>query len=242
MCTSRARFRSRPIALARSLVSDSVISLRHPKHSILGTALILRPTSPKFHSVSNVSGSVACLSVDPLKQSRRRVADEIMHFQPIVLGNLYWFCLDTSVIRANTRRRTFSTDGKIVCRECRLRVETASSCNLAQIYSRNAIRRAGVAVLPAGEPPPSFATEIGVLICLGLHRQRHLKCDEAKPVCQRCVNDQKPCQGYHHIRTMTFEVLHDTKERRSYHYFNDQVAPQLFGHHNRVGAQVLRFP
>lgn len=72
-----------------------------------------------------------------------------------------------------------------------------------------------------------------------LHRQRHLKCDEAKPNCRRCLRDGKVCQGYPSIRTLNFEILSNAKEMRSYHYFNEQVAAGLSGQYNWVSLMSL---
>ena len=40
-------------------------------------------------------------------------------------------------------------------------------------------------------------------------KKRHLKCDEARPECQRCVKDFGRCEGYRTPRTWMFEPTHE---------------------------------
>lgn len=47
-------------------------------------------------------------------------------------------------------------------------------------------------------------------------RARHVKCDESRPVCQRCIASQRPCEGYsddHHVMGNSSALVHIAPRR-----------------------------
>ncbi len=93
-------------------------------------------------------------------------------------------------------------------------------------------------------PNPKFSKLIKARI-------RRVKCDETKPVCQRCTKTGRVCDGYSlHLvlsgpkgneaihRTFTFPIG-SKEERRGFQYFITQTAADLSGFHNSSFWQSL---
>lgn len=84
-----------------------------------------------------------------------------------------------------------------------------------------------------------------------IHLVRHVKCDEEKPACIRCISTGRKCDGYAPVRknkkrsqplapssgqcggiprSPIIEHFNDQVERRSFHFFRNRTAPQLAGY------------
>ena len=81
-------------------------------------------------------------------------------------------------------------------------------------------------------------------------RARHIKCDEQKPSCQRCIRSKRECSGYADPALMTAKSKRQTfvlyipdlpypmisrpdlnwQERRAFDFFQTQTAPAFGGH------------
>ncbi|KIX93243.1 uncharacterized protein Z520_11098 [Fonsecaea multimorphosa CBS 102226] len=82
-------------------------------------------------------------------------------------------------------------------------------------------------------------------------KRRHLKCDEGKPSCQRCIRSKRECKGYvdlvksakpsrkgqafvvyvpEPLYTMTSLPDMDWREKRSFNFFRNRTAGELAGH------------
>ncbi|KAJ5200096.1 hypothetical protein N7472_005300 [Penicillium cf. griseofulvum] len=79
---------------------------------------------------------------------------------------------------------------------------------------------AGPAVTRSGRK-----TRSGCLTC------KHVKCDEQKPSCLRCIATQRICEGYPAAlsRNLFPDCLKD-EERRAFLYFRSRTSHRLFGH------------
>ncbi|KAJ6185621.1 hypothetical protein N7519_006922 [Penicillium mononematosum] len=73
---------------------------------------------------------------------------------------------------------------------------------------------------------PGRKTRSGCFTC----KSRHVKCDEQKPSCLRCVATQRICEGYPApvSRNLSPDCLSD-EERRAFSYFRSRTAHRIFG-------------
>lgn len=83
-----------------------------------------------------------------------------------------------------------------------------------------------------------------------IHRVRHVKCDELKPACSRCTKSGRQCDGYAldgrrpaqdpiqivhwqpnslALRRMSVDIAGNKEERRAFHFFRHNSAPDLPG-------------
>ncbi|CAG8886483.1 unnamed protein product [Penicillium egyptiacum] len=74
---------------------------------------------------------------------------------------------------------------------------------------------------------PGRKTRSGCFTC----KSRHVKCDEQKPSCLRCVATQRICEGYPApvSRNLSPDCLSD-EERRAFSYFRSRTAHRIFGY------------
>ncbi|KAF7524910.1 hypothetical protein PCG10_005493 [Penicillium crustosum] len=81
---------------------------------------------------------------------------------------------------------------------------------------------AGSAVVRSGRK-----TRSGCFTC----KSRHVKCDEQKPSCLRCIATQRICEGYPApvSRNLSPDCLSD-EERRAFLYFRSRTSHRIFGH------------
>lgn len=87
---------------------------------------------------------------------------------------------------------------------------------------------------------PPTATKSHLL--LTPHRIRHVKCDEAKPHCRRCLSTGRTCDGYSSPRRCHSTITHPSadshaltalpgtpSEQHSFNFFHSHTSPQLRG-------------
>ncbi|ETN42177.1 uncharacterized protein HMPREF1541_04118 [Cyphellophora europaea CBS 101466] len=56
---------------------------------------------------------------------------------------------------------------------------------------------------------------------------RRVKCDEARPKCDRCTKLGLACDGYTDLKTININLFLDRTDQRSFLYFREQTLPQL---------------
>lgn len=82
-----------------------------------------------------------------------------------------------------------------------------------------------------------------MLMWLTLYRTRKVKCDEAKPNCQRCVNTGRKCDGYSSdilssnrnlevIQRLSTNIPGSSEEKRGFHFFVRNTATELSGYYD----------
>lgn len=94
----------------------------------------------------------------------------------------------------------------------------------------------------ASEKDPPFWVQL-----LISPRIRRVKCDEAKPSCQRCLNTGRKCDGYSSdilissketkntldlIQRISTHIPGNTEEKRGFHYFLQNTASELSGYYD----------
>ena len=69
-----------------------------------------------------------------------------------------------------------------------------------------------------------------------------MKCDETKPVCQRCVSSGRQCEGYAAVKMLVFDPDVSAMERRYMQYFQERAAVELSEYHDAPfwNKQVLQ--
>ena len=58
-------------------------------------------------------------------------------------------------------------------------------------------------------------------------KKRHIKCDERKPSCGRCLKSGLTCQGYHLPQPLLFDYEASVTERRRFQFFLDYTVPSI---------------
>ena len=71
---------------------------------------------------------------------------------------------------------------------------------------------------------------------------RHLKCDESRPSCLRCLKRGLPCGGYAPITTIVFDACVNRKERRSYQFFHEKTFDEFTGFYDFYFWKKVIFP
>ena len=73
-------------------------------------------------------------------------------------------------------------------------------------------------------------------------KRRHLRCDETRPLCQRCCSSGLTCEGYQLLAALMFDYSASIEERQRMQYFIERAAPSMEicnGPNHEFWAQIV---